>query len=130
MKYTLVIHGSPASSQACQTALHFARAALKQGHEIFRVFFLGDGVHAGSSLIVAPQGEQDLHHEWKALGNEHSIDMVVCISAALKRGLLDQSEAQRYNKFAFNVEAPFTVSGLGQLVDGVVSADRVITFGT
>ncbi|WP_281648621.1 sulfurtransferase complex subunit TusD [Parendozoicomonas sp. Alg238-R29] len=129
MNYTLVIHGAPTTSQACQTALSFARAAIKRGHTISRAFFLRDAVHAGSSLTVAPQGETDLHKEWKVLGQQHNIDMVICISAALKRGLLNESEAQRYNKESHNIEAPFNISGLGQLIDGTVSADRTITFG-
>ncbi len=129
MNYTLVIHGAPASSQSCQTALSFAKAALHRGHTVGRIFFFREAVHTGSCLTVAPQGEVDLHQEWKNLGEEHAIDMVICISAALKRGLLDESEAGRYNKPAHNIESPFTVSGLGQLVDGSVSADRVITFG-
>lgn len=130
MNYTLVIQGSPIASQSCQTALGFARAALNQGHKILRVFFLGDAVHIASTLTVPPQGEQDLHSEWKALANAHGIDLVICISAAIKRGLVDQQEAQRYSKPAFNIEAPFTLSGLGQLVDAAVHADRVITFGS
>ena len=129
MNYTLVIHGPPASSQACQTALSFAQAAVKRGHTIYRVFFLGDAVHTGSSLTVPPQGEANLHQGWKAFGEEHNIDMVECISAALKRGQLDEAEAARYDKNVSNVEAPFSISGLGQLIDGAVSADRTITFG-
>ncbi|MTI12339.1 sulfurtransferase complex subunit TusD [Sansalvadorimonas verongulae] len=129
MNYTLVIHGAPASSQACQTALSFAQAAVKRGHSIYRVFFLGDAVHTGSSLTVPPQGEANLHQAWKEFGEEHQIDMVICISAALKRGLLDESEATRYDKAASNIEAPFTISGLGQLIDGTAAADRTITFG-
>ncbi|CAM3650401.1 sulfurtransferase complex subunit TusD [Parendozoicomonas haliclonae] len=129
MKYTLIIHGSPAASPSSQTALRFARTALRQGHELVRIFFLGDGVYTASRIAVAPQGEQDLYQEWRNLGVEHGLDMVVCISAALKRGLLDEQEAQRYNQPAFTVEPPFTVSGLGQLVDGTVTADRTITFG-
>ncbi len=129
MNYTLVIHGAPASGQSCQTALCFAKAAIARGHNIARAFFFRDAVHIGSSLTVSPQGEADLHKEWKALAKNHGIDMVICISAALKRGLVDATEARRYECSAHNIEAPFTISGLGQLVDGAASSERVITFG-
>ena len=91
---------------------------------------MGDAVYIASSLTVPPQGEQDLHGAWKELAIAHDIDLVVCISAALKRGLIDMQEAKRYGKAAFNVEAPFMLSGLGQLVDGTVNTDRTVTFGS
>ncbi len=129
MNYTLVIHGAPASSQSPQTALSFAQAALARGHKITRVFLFREAVHLASHLTEAPQGEQNLHKKWKELADDHSIDMVVCISAALKRGMLDATEARRYNKTTHNIEAPFSVSGLGQLIDGAVTADQLVTFG-
>ncbi|MCL6268807.1 sulfurtransferase complex subunit TusD [Sansalvadorimonas sp. 2012CJ34-2] len=129
MNYTLVIHGAPASSQSCQTALSFARAALNRGHKIARAFFFRDAVHIGSGLTVAPQGEADLHKAWKELAEEHEIDLVICISAALKRGLVDEREARRYDKVSHNIDAPFNFSGLGQLIDGAATSDHVITFG-
>ena len=55
--------------------------------------------------------------------------MVVCIAAALKRGILNQEEAERYEKPAHNLRDGFAISGLGQLVDAALMSDRLITFG-
>ena len=129
MQYTLAIYGAPYSCQACQTALNFARAALHRGHSIYRVFFYQDGVHTASTLAEPPQDEAHLYAEWEALANDHNIDMVVCISAALCRGVLDDNESERYDKLHTNMSPAFTVSGLGQLVDGAIHGDRLITFG-
>ena len=117
MKYALVIHGAPVSSQSCQTALAFARSLVKRGHSIHRVFFFRDGVHAGSSLATLPQDEQDLYAQWRQLGQELDTDMVLCVSAALRRGVLDEAQSRRYNRPGSNLAAPFVLSGLGQLVD-------------
>jgi tRNA 2-thiouridine synthesizing protein D len=57
------------------------------------------------------------------------MDLVVCIAAALRRGVLNQEEAERYEKSTHNLAQEFNISGLGQLVDAAVNSDRLITFG-
>jgi tRNA 2-thiouridine synthesizing protein D len=57
-------------------------------------------------------------NRWSALAADHKVDLVVCVAAALRRGIKDE------------VLAPgFRISGLGQLVDSGIKADRLITFG-
>lgn len=129
MKFALAIHAAPFSSGASQTALKFARALLSEGHEVYRVFFYQDGVHTGSQLTSPPQGEQHLCDEWQALARQHSLDLVICIAAALRRGIVNREEADRYELPGHNLAPEFTISGLGQLLDAAVKADRLITFG-
>lgn len=109
--------------------MNFAKAALASGHEIYRLFFYGDGVHSSTGLQVAPQDEPDLAQEWAELVKAHQLDAVVCIAAALKRGILNTAEAQRYSKRAANLNDAFELAGLGQLVEAVARSDRVLTFG-
>lgn len=129
MKYSLVIYAAPSSQQGADTALRFAESALKQGHDIYRVFFYSNGVHNGSALAVPPQDEVNIPQRWQSLAQQHNLDLVICIAAALRRGLLDQQEADRYGKEAHNCSEDFSVSGLGQLLDASVQSDRLITFG-
>ena len=129
MKYSLAVRAAPYSSQANQTALSFAKALVAAEHTIYRVFFYQDGVHSGSALAVAGQDEPALPQEWLQFCVEHRIDNVVCIAAALKRGVLNQEEAERYRKTAANMAAGPELSGLGQLVDAIVASDRFISFG-
>lgn len=129
MRFALSVHGSPATTEASRSALKFAEAALAAGHEIQRVFFQGDGVHAGSALTVAPQDEIDPAEAWARLGRTHGIDLVLCVSSALRRGLLDDGEAERYARRSGNLRPEFVLSGLGQLVESALEADRLITFG-
>ena len=128
MKYALNIHGAPSSHAAPLSALRFAEAAVARGHEILRVFFYHDGVHTANELTVAAQDELDLTAAWASFGADHDIELTICIAAALKRGLLDASEARRYDKAGADVHPSFTVVGLGQMVDAAMNADRVITF--
>lgn len=129
MIFSLAIYAAPYTSQASDSAYRFALALLENGHTLYRVFFYQDGVHTASSLNTPPQDEIHFTHSWQALAQQHNIDLVVCIAAALKRGLLNQQEAARYDKPSFNLAEGFEISGLGQLVDAAVISDRLITFG-
>lgn len=129
LRFSLAVYGAPYSSQASQTAVDFARALFTAGHKIERVFFYRDGVHSANLLASPPQDERDLVQEWQLLAREHQFELVVCIAAALRRGVLDQQEAERYGKPSHNLAPGFQISGLGQLLDAAVQSDRLITFG-
>lgn len=129
MKFTLAVYGAPHSQQSAQTAYRFAKAVLSSGHEIYRVFFYHDGVHNSARLASPPQDEPCIPLLWQALAAEFDLDLVVCIAAAVRRGVLDQREANRYEKDQFSLADGFELSGLGQLVDAAVEADRLVTFG-
>ena len=128
MKFAIALY-SAAHAPSSRRALRFAEAALAGGHEIVRLFFYQDGVHSASSNIVAPQDEQDLAQQWAAFVSHHQLDGVVCIAAALRRGVLNEDEASRYQRPAANLNAPWELSGLGQLHDAIQSADRLICYG-
>ncbi|WP_263078968.1 sulfurtransferase complex subunit TusD [Endozoicomonas sp. Mp262] len=129
MKFALAIYGSPSNSQAPLSALHFAKATLAAGHEIIRIFFYQDGVNTATTLSVPPQDEQNIPKEWQSFIRTHSIDAVVCIAAALRRGIVDDRESTRYQLTSNNLADTYQLSGLGQLVEASMEADRLITFG-
>ena len=118
MKFGLLVSEGPYTHQASDSAYQFALAALAKGHEIQRVFFYHDGVNNATRLTEPPQDDRHVVNRWSALAAEHKVDLVVCVAAALRRGIKDE------------VLAPgFRISGLGQLVDSGIKADRLITFG-
>lgn len=129
MIFSIHIVSSPYSRQSNLSGLRFCQAALKQGHSIKRVFFSGDGVLSGTELAVPPQDEDNWYTEWDSLASDHGVELVACISACLRRGILDESEANRYEKPAHNLPSSFVISGLGQLVEAGLESDRLITFG-
>ncbi len=129
MLFTLVVHSAPYQSASANNALRFARAVLETGHQIHRVFFYREGVHNASALASPPRDEQNLPAEWRELAKEHDLDLVVCIAAAVRRGILNKEEAKRYEKKAANLKKGFELSGLGQLIEASVVSDRVVTFG-
>jgi tRNA 2-thiouridine synthesizing protein D len=129
MKFGILINEGPYTHQASDTAYHFTKAALAKGHEIFRVFFYHDGVNNGTRLTVPPQDERNIVKRWSELAEKHKLDLVVCIAAAQRRGLMDAAEAKRHGKDANNIAPGFRISGLGQLIETGIQADRLVVFG-
>ena len=129
MKLSVVVNEGPYTHQASDSAFQFTKAALKKGHEIYRVFFYHDGVNNGTRLTVPPQDERNIQENWTELGQAHDLDLVVCVAAAQRRGILDGDEAKRHGKDADNIAPGFRISGLGQLIDAGIASDRVVVFG-
>ena len=129
MIFSLLIYASQNSGQAEHSALRFTRSALQQGHSIHRVFFYGEAVSACSAFKVTPRDEVNITEQWLKLAQDNDLDLVVCIAAAVGRGVLDQAEAKRHQKGAANLSDGFELSGLGQLADAIIVSDRTITFG-
>ena len=129
MKFGIMVSEGPYTHQAADTAYNFARAALEAGHEVSRVFFYHDGVNNGTRLTTPPQDDRNIVERWSAMAAEHDVDLVVCVAAAQRRGLVDADEAKRHGKDADNIAPGFRISGLGQLIESAIECDRLVTFG-
>jgi len=129
LKFGIVVNEGPYTHQASDSAYQFAKSAIEKGHEVFRVFFYHDGVNNGTRLAVPPQDERNIQKNWTELAEAHGLDLVICIAAAQRRGILDENEAKRQGKDADNIAPGFRISGLGQLIEAGIEADRLISFG-
>lgn len=127
MHIALLVTAAPHQENAWQ-ALAFARAALAAGHAVPRVFFYGDGAAHGNALLLPPQDEAHVSRDWAALAAAHGTELVVCIAAALKRGVMDADTAAREERPVANLAPGFVISGLGQLAESMIEADRLVSF--
>lgn len=127
MQFTLLVSSS-AHDPATRRAFLFAQALLAAGHSIGRIFFYQDAVHIASKLVVCPQDETDWAAAWQKLVQEQQLEAVVCIAAALRRGVLDAAEAKRYGKAGDNLAAGFVLAGLGELHEALQSQGRLVHF--
>jgi len=118
MKIGILINEGPFTHQASDSAYRFTLAALAKGHEIYRVFFYKDGVNNANKLSDPQTDDRNLVSLWSQLSQENGIDLVVCVAAALRRGIKDEI-----------VKDGFRISGLGQLVEAGIQADRLVVFG-
>ena len=127
MKFSIIIKSLPSSSSS-NTAIKFIETALDAGHEIYRVFFYQAGVAHANNFSIAPRDEHSVIEHWIKLKEQYELDLVVCVAAALRRGVVNDEEAKRYEKNGANLHSIFEISGLGQLVDASINSDRVISF--
>jgi len=118
MKIAVLVNEGPYQHQSADTAWNFCKAAIEAGHEIQRVFFYHDGVNNATKLTEPPQDDRHIVNRWASLNKDHGVDLVVCVAAALRRGIVES-----------NLAEGFRISGLGQLVESGIQADRVVTFG-
>ena len=129
MKFGIMVNEGPYQHQASDSAYQFTKAALDTGHEVYRVFFYHDGVNNGTRLTTPPQDDRHIQRRWTELAEEHELDLVVCVAAAQRRGIVDADEAKRNSKDADNIAPGFRISGLGQLIEAAIECDRLVTFG-
>ena len=125
---SLCIKAAPQTAGAIH-GLEFAKACIAQGHNIVRVFFYGDGVYVGLKTQALPQGESNMGQQWQDFLTQHSIEAVVCIAAAIRRGVLDETEAARQGLQLGLLREGFVLSGLGQWVAANAEASHSISFG-
>lgn len=118
MNIGILVNEGPYTHQASDSAYLFAQAAIEKGHKIQRVFFYHDGVYNASRLSEPPQDDRHITNRWQKLASEHHINLVVCVAAALRRGVKNE-----------NLQEGFHISGLGQLVELGILADRLVVFG-
>ncbi|MGD8560306.1 MAG: sulfurtransferase complex subunit TusD [Gammaproteobacteria bacterium] len=129
MKFGILVNEGPYTHEAADSAYQFAKAAIDKGHELTRVFFYHDGVNNGTRFTTPPQDDRNLVNLWSDLAKEHNVDLVVCVAAAQRRGIVDADEAKRHGKDGNNIADGFRISGLGQLIEASIQSDRLVVFG-
>jgi tRNA 2-thiouridine synthesizing protein D len=72
--------------------------------------------------------EFDAVSAWVEFSEQAGTALVVCVSAAERRGVMGPDQALEHDKRAHNLHAAFRVEGLGALHDASLSADRTVTF--
>ena len=118
MKFTIIVNNAPYQSQSSDTACKFAHALISEGHDLLQVFFYFDGVWNAMDNAEPPQDDRHVIENWSQLAQENDLDLIICSTAAKRRGVEVSSMADG-----------FKMDTLGRLSEAVTISDRVITFG-
>lgn len=78
---------------------------------------------------MVAQDEQNIQREWDELITTRELDSVICVSSAIRRGIVDSAESKRYELNAVSAFESSEIAGLGQLIDASLNSDRVVNFG-
>lgn len=121
LSYTIVITSPAYGAQSSYCAYQFCQSLLESHHRLNAIFFYADGTYNANGFISPANDEFDLVTAWQTLGENHDIPLFVCISAAQRRGILND---ERSNNMALG----FQCVGLGDLSQSIAQSDRVIQF--
>ncbi|HFD11276.1 MAG TPA: sulfurtransferase complex subunit TusD [Crenotrichaceae bacterium] len=120
MVFVIQVNSAPYQCQSAYTALQFSRAVL-DNHQIKRIFFYHEGIYNAFVSSQAPADQIDMIAEWSALATDYHVDLLVCISAAQLRGLTQ-------NHHSALLATGFRIGGLGEMVEAMIEADRLMVF--
>ena len=126
LSYTIILTQSPALSESHLTAQRFIAELMHNGDSIDRVFFYQDAAYVGLSSQIPCQGLQASYQGWVELQQQYAIPLQICIANALRRGVVDTTEAQRYEGIE-TLQEGFQLTGLGEIADACQASDRIIT---
>jgi len=128
MQINILITGDQLDSASGRSALNFCRASVARGHTISQVFFYQAGVAQASRLALPLADELNLHQEWHDFSRNSGTPLVVCVSAAERRGVINAQQAQDNKLGQHNLGERFAVEGLGSFHAACLEADRTVTF--
>ena len=115
VKFLVIVNDSPWGSGLSLGAWRFVRAALDQGIEVPAVFFRSEGVYNAVPSESHDPGTPNLAQSWAALAKTTEMRLLLCSSSRKRR-----------------MTAPpgggFTESGLTEMLDLMLSSDRVVSF--
>lgn len=114
--FLLIIHSDHYANQSSRSALKFANAAIKNNHQINGIFFYQQGVLHASMSADVPSDELDTRQGFINLKKNHQIELLVCVTAAEKRGTAEHHLAE------------FTIAGLAEMASISCEVDRIVQF--
>lgn len=115
--YILTLHAAPWSNQSVATACDFAEAAIAMGKEVKALFLYQDAVLNASNSLDIPSDEFNGSDRLSALHNKFGTKILLCVTAASKRGLNQD-----------NINKGYTIAGLAEFAEMTTTTDNVIQF--
>lgn len=118
-KFALLLTSNSFASQSAVSALQFAKAALQLGHQIEHIFLYQDAVMLASAAQDLPADEPDVSAHLADFCQQHNIDLLFCVTAAEKRGVVSSEMPARTGYIA---------AGLAEFAMRQDSIDRLVQF--
>ncbi|CAH0136078.1 Sulfurtransferase TusD [Rahnella aquatilis] len=128
LRYCLLVTGPAYGTQQASAAYQFALALIASGHHLDSVFFYREGVLNGNLLSAPASDEFDLVRSWQRMAADYQVALNVCVAAALRRGVIDETEAHNQGHGQTNLQPGFSLTGLGSLAEASLTCDRLVQF--
>lgn len=121
LNYTIVVTGPVYGAQASFCAYQFCQSLLDTNHQLKSIFFYAEGTYNANSFVSPANDEFDIVAAWQTLAEKYRVPLFVCVSAAQRRGILNEEHKN-------NLAPLFQCVGLGDLSESISLSDRVIQF--
>jgi len=126
MQFVLSLFNNPDDLNTFR-ALNFAQAVLQKKHQLKFIFLQQNAVYLASNNHIRQQHEFSIKQKWQNFLIDNKLTAHVCISAALKRGVIDKFHADKYD-LPINIAANFKLTSLGYFLSSIKNSDRLISF--
>jgi tRNA 2-thiouridine synthesizing protein D len=127
-EFSILITSSPFHGDSAMRALAFINGVIANGDKVNNIFFYSDGVYHANSLMLDTGDAFSTYKAWSKLSTEHDVTLLVCITAAVKRGIVSQQEADDNGIGFANLQSPFVQAGLGEFFTSLHSCNNLVQF--
>lgn len=130
----IIVSGHPDFSHSHQSALKFIDTAFASNHRISYVFFYADATVVAKSALDKNNNSGKCNHfsrAWEQLANKHQFALIACVSAALKRGVVDDealSDEDESTAEKVNLHPGFQLEGFSFLAESIKHRHKIIEF--
>jgi len=115
--FILSLHASPWSKQSVVTACQFAQTAIRRGNKVKAIFLYQDAVLNADSKLDISSDELNGHEYLIKLHEEFGVPLLLCVTAAAKRGLENT-----------DCHPAFRVAGLAEFAELSTESDKLVQF--
>ncbi|WP_421134597.1 sulfurtransferase complex subunit TusD [Alteromonas sp. A079] len=126
--YSILVTSPPYYGDAALRMASFIDGVLDNGDTVDNVFFYGEGVHHCNQFAVQTGDEFYSYEYWTQLSSSHNTALLVCVTAAIKRGVVSVDEAKDNGVDGANLVAPFQQAGLGEFFTALHACNRLVQF--
>ena len=72
--------------------------------------------------------EFDAAKEWLKFAKQYQVDLVACVSASERRGVLNDQQSNELGKGIANMDPIFRIAGLATFHDASMCSDKTVAF--
>lgn len=93
-----------------------------------KIFLYSDAAYLANRLTWQPADMPNPTHAWQQLAKHYALNLQVCVSVALARGITDRDNAVRHGLVGDNLAQGFSLVGLGELAMALHAGYHVVQF--
>ena len=126
--FLLLVHSSNYANQSSRSAAKYAEAVISRGHTVKAIFFYQQGVEHANALSLVPRDELDNSPSFKSLNQQYNIPLLLCVTAAEKRGIINAEQAHNEVLEHHNIDDTYTIAGLAEMAAIAAECHHVVQF--